>query len=820
MTKKNIIAASLLIAFSVSLSAQETKEGGFGQNWFIGAGAGVNSLNSLGAGNGFDGRITPSAEVYFGKWFSPKVGTRFGWQGVSMATAKDAPTSITKMGMSYTHGDLLFNATSWLTPYVHAGALTGWKLVGSGKDNEIAMGAGLIGNVRISDHAALYMDIRSSLLPQRFAGVEDARFSMLSSATAGIYYTLSDGNRTRTLATSYAEKDYNPVLGGFWDNWFIQTGAGVNTMASKRNGHGWNGRITPALETLVGKWFSPTFGARLGWQGLTFSQWGREASDNVFIANGIYKGGEMDKEKTGFNYIHGDILWDFTRTVAGYNPERLISVIPYLHAGYMNEYTVNKVPSRTFNNEWAAGAGLLNNVRIDDKMGVYFDMRAFLLTRTTTGDNLSGYAYAASATAGLYYNLGKPGFKTNASSWSDYSEELNGSDWFISSGYGINLFGSLKDSGYAPRVTPAYEVSFGRWVNPYFGGRFGVQGLSYSQFGSDPKNHALVGVGGNGKEPYMEKAGFAYVHGDLLWNLSNQLGGINPDRTVSFIPYYHFGLTDVFKSTNGSQANRDFGVGGGLLTNILLSNRLSAYIDARATGYPSKMSLDKSTAYVLGLAFMGGLTWNLGGDSWTRTAETAGTDAYDSLLDNWFIQIGGGINTFASKRHNVGFGGRITPATEVAIGKWLSPTFGIRAGWQGLTFSQWGEYPIPEVNFGEGVYKGRDVYKEKFGFNYVHADLMWDVTDSFGGYNPDRFWRVVPYLHGGMVNAYSINDIVNKTFENELAGGAGLLNFFRLNDRTSLYADFRASTMAAKLSGDTHSGRTFSASILSGLAYS
>ena len=53
----------------------------FGDNWFIGAGGGINILLN----EGYDVRISPSIDANFGKWFTPSVGMRVGYQGFQTA---------------------------------------------------------------------------------------------------------------------------------------------------------------------------------------------------------------------------------------------------------------------------------------------------------------------------------------------------------------------------------------------------------------------------------------------------------------------------------------------------------------------------------------------------------------------------------------------------------------------------------------------------------------------------------------------------------------------------------------------------------------
>ena len=83
----------------------------FGDNWFIGAGGGINVLLN----EGYDVKIAPSLDAYFGKWFTPSVGMRAGYQGLNFNSVLDDNT--VKYGYMYVHGDFLWNISNALSGY-------------------------------------------------------------------------------------------------------------------------------------------------------------------------------------------------------------------------------------------------------------------------------------------------------------------------------------------------------------------------------------------------------------------------------------------------------------------------------------------------------------------------------------------------------------------------------------------------------------------------------------------------------------------------------------------------------------------------------
>ena len=132
--------------------------------------------------------------------------------------------------------------------------------------------------------------------------------------------------------------------------------------------------------------------------------------------------------------------------------------------------------------------------------------------------------------------------------------------------------------------------------------------------------------------------------------------------------------------------------------------------------------------------------------------------------DNWFIGAGAGVNSFFMKH---GASPKFGVAVDVNFGKWITPTIGGRLGWKG-------------INDKVGVKDGYTVVDEKFSYNTVHADLLWNVSNAFGGYKETRTWNVILYPSVAFIHAPG---------NNELGAGAGMLNNFRLCDRVNLFLD-------------------------------
>ena len=242
-----ILGAAALVAVSLAVSpaanAQENRdENGkivrgpyetnrFGDNWFIGAGGGVNLLWNEGYDNV---KIGPAIDANFGKWFTPSVGMRLGYQGFNAQIWSDTPSILgptldtdknlylQKLGYMYIHGDFLWNMSNafggykehrfWdFVPYVHTGYFRSYGLDNVNfADNEFAMGAGLLHNLRLARRLDLIIDMRATVVNGRIHGADG--IAVLPSVTAGLAVNVGWPEFTRTstivgaVEAAYMEK--------------------------------------------------------------------------------------------------------------------------------------------------------------------------------------------------------------------------------------------------------------------------------------------------------------------------------------------------------------------------------------------------------------------------------------------------------------------------------------------------------------------------------------------------------------------------------------------------------------------------------------
>ncbi len=235
MIKKTMLAALALAASGTAMAqeAQTVQNGDFTEtveystdkfkvetnrfwsNWFISAGGGVNLyFGDHDKQVKFGKRLAPAVDVAIGKWFTPGIGVRFAYSGLSVkgatqtgihSTGEEVPGKggygywLTKQKFNFFnfHLDAMFNVSNLLfgynpnrvyslSPYVGLGVM---KTNDTPKATEIAGHFGLLNSFRLCDALDLNLDIRGTLVSDAFDGEAYGRGGEgMLSATVGLTY--------------------------------------------------------------------------------------------------------------------------------------------------------------------------------------------------------------------------------------------------------------------------------------------------------------------------------------------------------------------------------------------------------------------------------------------------------------------------------------------------------------------------------------------------------------------------------------------------------------------------------------------------------
>lgn len=184
--------------------------------------------------------------------------------------------------------------------------------------------------------------------------------------------------------------------------------------------------------------------------------------------------------------------------------------------------------------------------------------------------------------------------------------------WFLQLGAGFNMpfVETIKVDGRKSRhMTAAYNLGVGKWISPYLGWRFsGLYGAIHWE--------------DNG----LDRAKYATVNVDFMWDMFNSIGGVNTNRVFSIVPF--IGLGGAFTWDFDSKMSNIEGRHGikrnqwtlPVSAGIQLRLRLCKYVDFFAEGRAQFFG-DNFNNYAYGRpidingSVIGGFTFNFGGKS-------------------------------------------------------------------------------------------------------------------------------------------------------------------------------------------------------------
>ncbi len=243
-------------------------------------------------------------------------------------------------------------------------------------------------------------------------------------------------------------------------------------------------------------------------------------------------------------------------------------------------------------------------------------------------------------------------------------------NWFIGAQVGAQMLFAdhTKQMDFLDRISPAFEVNFGKWFTPGIGVRFGISAYNlkgvagwtdygvnaggkwnerseYNGFTGEPGERSWYKDGEviSGNQLLNTNMKFLHAHADVMFNLSQMICGYKRDRFYSFIPYASLGfihslnkpmtsfkrggswlsLKEIQKAPMKDEYTHEVTGSLGLLNKFRLSNRLDLDLDIRANYANDRMDQQIGGRWGEGFlqAFVG-LTCNLGKNYWEQSTIT------------------------------------------------------------------------------------------------------------------------------------------------------------------------------------------------------
>lgn len=179
----------------------------------------------------------------------------------------------------------------------------------------------------------------------------------------------------------------------------------------------------------------------------------------------------------------------------------------------------------------------------------------------------------------------------------------------------------------------------------------------------------------------------------------------------------------------------------------------------------------------------------------------------NTFWHNWFIQAGAGAQIgFTEHDRKAGFGNRISASIEAAVGKWFTPGIGVRVAYNGFdvrgatqTWTQpdkYGPHNTGKPIDGKNTHEYGYLYHQKFNYLNVHLDVMFNLCQMIGGYNPDRLYSCIPYVGIGIAH------VTDAPKTNEIAFNCGIQNAFRVSKRWDINFNVNAMICDERFSGE------------------
>lgn len=213
----------------------------------------------------------------------------------------------------------------------------------------------------------------------------------------------------------YSTDKYKVETNRFWDNWFVSVGAGAQIYFGDHDKQcKFGDRIAPALDVMVGKWFTPTIGVRLGYSGLqqrgatqTWSVPGSGIHSTGKPVDGKYthEYGYLERQKFNMANYHVDVMLNALNLFGGYNENRKWDLSPYAGLGWAQVY---KSPTA---NEVSANVGVLTSWHFCDALALNLDVCGMFVNDRFDGEGGGRFGEGnLSATIGLTYKFKKRGW--------------------------------------------------------------------------------------------------------------------------------------------------------------------------------------------------------------------------------------------------------------------------------------------------------------------------------------------------------------------------------------------------------------------------
>ena len=223
--QKSFSQEPMLLSGNPTYLKNVSEAANWGRNWFIEVKGGASAFlgSPIGCGDVFD-RVKPALQVELGKWFTPAIGGRIGFQGLSFKNAE-----FKSMKYQFIHADFMYNLTSgircnengiplWdVIPYLGVGMIhnSDWSgsctcSGGSSGSHPFAFSYGIEARYRLNDRLHLVAGISGMTTAKNFddIGTSTKFGDHMLTVSAGLSFTIGKTGWKRVIdAAPYIEEN-------------------------------------------------------------------------------------------------------------------------------------------------------------------------------------------------------------------------------------------------------------------------------------------------------------------------------------------------------------------------------------------------------------------------------------------------------------------------------------------------------------------------------------------------------------------------------------------------------------------------------------
>ena len=409
----------------------------FWDNWYGQFGVDLNLL--FPAGHNLK-KVFPKGQslginIAAGKWFSPVIGGRLkvNWgngilnnpNNTWLAPYAETPfPELNQRNAGQNHrnggfitfiGDININLHNLFGEYrpdrkwnlIVAPRAGGWIHFTSNEGAPV-LGVGIINTYRLTDRWRVFADVGYHFISSvnNVASGTGHNSNAYAEINVGIEMDLSRNNVFHK-ASDAAEDIYDKatVQNTFWDNWFIQAGAGMsllNPYSTNIKNVFPNGNSL-GINLALGKWFTPQVGLRGGmnWQNgilMNHHAYYLERSEDYYMERGDSTMNHHRMSHKGYLALYADVFLNLHNIIAGYDASRRWNAIIYPRMGLAWNF------SSTYKECPLLGFGMEHTYRLNDRLKLFADV-AYQVT--TSGFLDKKFFTGATGTNGWFdINLG------------------------------------------------------------------------------------------------------------------------------------------------------------------------------------------------------------------------------------------------------------------------------------------------------------------------------------------------------------------------------------------------------------------------------